>query len=249
MKNVLCHWKKVGTTPFQMVCKIKSNPLYENSKVGFAGRLDPMASGVMLFLLGDENSNRKHYERFNKTYEFEVLFGISSDTYDVMGIPTIHDKKEIDESKLAIPTGKFMQPYPPYSYKKVKGKALYWWARNNMLHDVNVPTKQIEIYSSTLLQKSQISLNTAIELIKQKIMATRGDFRQQEIIEAWEEIYRENDKLKLNIAKFEVNCSSGTYIRSLANQMGQNMGTGAMAYSITRTRIGKYSKINCETEI
>lgn len=208
-----------------------------------------MAAGIMLFLVGPENKNRKQYERLHKTYVFEVLFGISTDTYDAMGIPTIHHKKEIDESKLAISVGKFMQPYPPYSYKKVKGKALYWWARRNKLDSIDIPKKQIKILSSKLVAQSKIALKDVVEAIKIKVEATEGDFRQSEIIEKWTEIYNNNKALKLKVARFEVKCGSGTYIRSIAKEMGQKMETGAIAYSIVRTRIGKYSKINCETKI
>lgn len=248
MKKVLCAWKPVSVTPFQLVHKLKQNKDFSDKKIGFAGRLDPMAEGIMLFLVGDENKKRKEYERLPKTYEFEVLFGVSTDTYDVMGLPTLY-KKQNPEKDVDLPIGSLIQHYPPFSYIKVKGKPLYFWARENKLDEITIPSKTVKIYDYKLLGKYNMPFTDLFNNLRERINATVGDFRQDEIIKAWENLYEANRDLEFRVYKFEVNCSSGTYIRSIANDLGRLHGTGAIAYWITRTRVGNYSNMNCETEI
>lgn len=248
MGNVICVWKEIGQTPFQLVQKIKSKKEYSDLKIGFAGRLDPMAEGVMLFLVDEENKKRKDYERLPKTYEFEVLIGISTDTYDVMGIPTLYPVEKTAKTPL-IKTGKFIQKYPPFSYIKAKGKPLYWWARNNRLSEIEIPKKEVEIYNARYLGSKSILFEDLFKIVKTRVRKAEGDFRQEEIISKWEELFDKNTKRNFKVYRFEVECSSGTYIRSIANELGLSIGNGAIALSITRTQVGKYSSINCENKI
>ena len=79
--------KPQGKTPLELIQEYRaSHPKLEDQKLGYAGRLDPLASGVMLILVGDENTNRAYYERLPKTYIFEIVAGCETDTYDPMGI-------------------------------------------------------------------------------------------------------------------------------------------------------------------
>lgn len=242
-------WKSVGETPFQVVERIKKFKNLSNEKIGFAGRLDPMAEGVLVLLVGEENKKRKEYERLPKIYEFEVLFGISTDTYDVMGIPKLHAEKEIEDSVLKIKSGEIVQEYPPYSYIKVSGKPLYWWARNKKLQEIKIPSKKINIYEAKMIKKHSISFQKLISEVKERIKKVQGDFRQEEIINKWESLYSENRKYSFRVVKYKIKCSSGTYVREIANSLGARLQTGAIAMSITRTKVGRYSMINCETKL
>ena len=86
IKPVVLLNKPLGITPLQAITAFKlNNREYKNMTIGFAGRLDPMAEGLLLLLIGDENKRRKVYEDMNKTYEFSMLLGAATDTYDLMG--------------------------------------------------------------------------------------------------------------------------------------------------------------------
>ena len=174
MSDVIPIYKALGETPYQAILKFKKRfPEYMNVKISYAGRLDPMAEGLLLLLVGEENQKRKKYENLSKTYEFTVLLGIATDTYDILGkivhSPNLNshlinnssivesgDGTSMDYGKWQMENilksflGKRVQPYPPYSSKAVKGKPLYWWARENRLDEIEIPTKVIEIYDIKL---------------------------------------------------------------------------------------------------
>jgi len=85
MKKTINLYKPVGMTPLQAVEKLREkNTVYNGKKMSYAGRLDPMAEGVLLILVGDENKKMKQYMGFDKEYKAEILFGFSSDSNDVL---------------------------------------------------------------------------------------------------------------------------------------------------------------------
>ncbi len=249
MKNVISLYKPVGFTPLQIITILrKQYPEYAQTTLGYAGRLDPMADGLLLVLVGEENKERKKYEDLPKEYACDVLFGIATDTYDILGKITqqtlIHtDITESIQELLPTFLGKQTQPYPPYSSQPVKGKPLYYWARNNKLSDIEIPTKNIEIYTITLLSQKEISTNELHAYISNRIPKVRGDFRQEEILAIWDNVFKQNTQhtqQTFPVFRFTISCSSGTYIRSFAHNLGQKLQTGALALSITRTKVGTH---------
>ncbi|SRR5258708_2584240 len=247
MKHVINIYKQIGQTPLQAVEEFrKQNPEYQKSKLGYAGRLDPMADGVLIILVGEENKRRKQYEALPKTYEFAVLFGLETDTYDVLGklqttnLPATPTDLETTIKDL-LPTfiGKHTQKYPPYSSKPVNGKPLYYWARENKLSNIVIPTKEIEIYSLTYLNKNQIDAKTLQKTIHERIAIVTGNFRQKEILAIWDEFLKKNPNQVFTTVKLRIQCSSGTYVRSFAYTLGKKLGTGAIAFVITRIAIGE----------
>ena len=180
----------------------------------YAGRLDPMAEGKLLILIGEECKDKEKYLGLDKEYEVEIVIGLETDTYDALGIVTneigasgIHLKSEskvrwmsIESNDLAISagietvnqqwlqryTGKFVQPYPPYSSKTVNGKQLHELARSGELPTQDeMPTKEVEIYSIDLLSVWKIGADLLLAKILQKIDLVKGDFRQEEIKNQW----------------------------------------------------------------
>lgn len=250
MKTYLKLYKPIGLTPLEVIQQFqKENPEYQNIKLGYAGRLDPMAEGLLLVLVGEECKKRKEYERLSKTYEFEVLFGISTDTFDVMGKITKINPQPVKISAEEIHKvikkykGEILQEYPPYSSPKVNGKPLFWWARENRLDEIKIPKKRIEIYDfSRLNRDSKLSKITSKELLKvvhKRIENVKGDFRQKEILQIWDKELKDKG-LRFAVLKFKITCSSGTYVRSIANKIGEDLGIGAIAFSINRTKMGKF---------
>lgn len=257
MEHIICLYKPVGASPLQLINHFRQQyPEYQNEKLGYAGRLDPMADGLVLVLVGDENKRRKIYEDLPKEYECEVLFGIATDTYDILGkitgieridainLPAGRQSRVYTGGMQQIVSnfiGKQIQPYPPYSSQPVNGKPLYYWARKNKLDEIEIPTKNIEIYTIETLSQRKILISNLETLITGRIAKVIGDFRQEEILTIWKAFFKHHEKQVFSIYSFRISCSSGTYIRSFAHNLGKKLKTYTLALSITRTKIGKYN--------
>ena len=98
MKNVINLYKPVGLSPLQVIEKFRlKHREYGKVKLGYAGRLDPMAEGVLMVLVGDENKKIRDYLKFDKEYRAEILIGLKSDSCDVLGIVEKCKVVEVDE--------------------------------------------------------------------------------------------------------------------------------------------------------
>lgn len=246
MKNIIVLNKKEGETPLECLEVFRAkNKIGKNIKMTYAGRLDPMASGVLLILLGEETKKKEKYLKLDKEYQFEILFGFATDTYDILGKVVKQDLvvkftrvtlvSEI-EKNLKYFTGEFIQKYPMFSSKTVKGKTLFSYARN--FEDVQAPERIVNVKSLKFLKIRKINNKKLLENIERRIKRVKGDFRQEEILKIWQrELAKKND---FYIASFQIKCGSGTYVRGIANSLGEKIGIGALAHSIKRTRVGKY---------
>ncbi|MFA6397833.1 MAG: hypothetical protein WDK96_03260 [Candidatus Paceibacterota bacterium] len=241
-------YKKIGETPLQRLDRFINEGGLLGEKLSYVGRLDPMASGVMIVVLGDENKNRANYLSFDKEYEFEVIFGVSTDTHDLLGKITSFDNKKLIqedfsleiEKELKTFLGKIKQKYPIYSSKPVSGKPLFEWAREDRLEEIEIPEKEIEVFNTSLSKTYQISRDELENNIKEKIELISGDFRQEEILKTWDKYLKENSQESYLIAKIKINCSSGTYVRKIVDDLGKKLGIPTTTFSISRTRVGDY---------
>jgi len=220
----------------------------------YAGRLDPMAQGVLIILAGDEVNNKEKYLELEKEYFFEILFGFKTDTYDLLGLPHLQiphnkpDKKQLDKKineHIKSFLGETMQKYPIYSSKTVDGKPLFLYAR--MMEEVKIPDRKIFVQKLKLGNIKDIDGKKLLDNIEKRISKVNGDFRQDEILKTWRKELRALGKHeeKFYIGSFKIKCSSGTYVRGIANSLGENMGIPALAYSIKRTKVGKYKIPSC----
>ena len=232
--------KEIGETPLEAIEKFKkSNPEYIDIPMTYAGRLDPMAEGVLIVLVGEECKNKDKYLGLDKEYEIEVLCGVKTDTQDILGlIRGINIEKHSDVT-LEKYVKKFTQTYPMYSSKTVRGKQLYEYARAGEEPD-DIPTKEVEIYSIENIGKRELNGEEIARTALEKISSVNGDFRQEDIAQDWQDFGQEFSTIDFNIMKLRVKCSSGTYMRTLAETIGKNVGVGAIAYSIKRVKVGKY---------
>jgi tRNA pseudouridine55 synthase len=235
--------KKLGETPLECILRFRAEHFeYEQVNMTYLGRLDPMAEGLLLVLAGDTRDKKKYLE-FDKSYEFEVLWGFETDTYDVLGLVTgtgpMPQKLDIKMDKLLKDVGeKKLQIYPPYSSRTVGGKALHSWAREGRIEEVEMPAKQIKIFSIEHLNTRLVKQEDVLEEILTKVDLVKGDFRQEDIRAKWKNSIQKGEMCL--ISHFKADVSSGTYIRSLAQDMGKKLDTSALAYSIKRTRVGEY---------
>ncbi|MEG2173458.1 MAG: tRNA pseudouridine(55) synthase TruB [Desulfovibrionaceae bacterium] len=165
-------------------------------KIGHAGTLDPMASGVLLVLLGHATKISGHLMADGgKGYAGELLLGQATDTWDAEGtVQTTAPWEHLNEAAVrhAVEAwqGEYLQDVPPYSAAKHEGKALYTLARQGK--DAPEKTKSVQISHAEVLS------------------------------------------VNLPYVRFRVQCSSGTYIRSLAHSLGARLGCGATLTELTR---------------
>ena len=225
--------KPLGLTPLELIKKYKEENDIEE-KVSFAGRLDPMAYGMMILLVGDECKNQNLYCNKSKIYEFSVLYGFSSDTLDILGLSQRIENVNIDFKTFI---GKYHQSYPIYSSKTLtidgKTKPLWWWYKNKLLDLSLIPKKEVEIYKFEKIGEEFKNNNEVKDLICKRISKlsekSKKQLRYDEIRKNWENILKENSKFK--IGKVRATVSSGTYIRKICERMG------GVAYDINRIDI------------
>jgi len=192
--------KPRGSTSHDVVAQVRR--IAGLKQVGHLGTLDPLATGVLVLLLGRATRLAQFYAGRRKRYSAVFRFGFATDTYDADGAPAGPDASPtLDrariESLAAEFTGRFAQMPPPYSAKKIHGKAAYALARQHK--PVELKPVEIEVY----------------------------EFRVEKI-----------EGSRVHVA---VECASGTYIRSLAHDMGKKIGCGAHLEEITRTAVGEFT--------
>lgn len=248
--------KKLGETPLEALERWRAgSSLSPSIPLAYAGRLDPMATGKLLVLIGDECKHQEKYHNLDKEYEFEVLFGFSSDTYDVLGLadasssgatPTADDiQKELHGL-----SGVHTFPYPHFSAKTVQGKPLHQWTLEGRLHEITIPEREMRVYTMEYLGMETVSAQE----LKKKIFANINsfpevtdpkkalgkDFRRTEIRARWNELIPDASADTFVIARARATVSSGTYIRSLSAHLGTVLNTKSLAFSIHRTRMGRF---------
>jgi tRNA pseudouridine55 synthase len=194
----------------------------KNIRVGHAGTLDPFATGLLIVGVGrDATKEIDTFKGMPKEYIATVQLGGTSDTQDLTGVivPTEHTgqvSKAAIEDTLKKFVGTQLQIPPMYSAKKVGGKKLYELAREGKT--IERQPCDIEIFD--------------IELLLPLPMGSKHE--SERVIEG----VSGNDVDNFSI---RVSCGPGTYIRTLAHDIGQMLGTGAYCSALRRTKIGAYT--------
>ena len=189
--------KPAGWTSFDVVKKIRR--LLRVRKVGHAGTLDPMATGLLICLIGRATKQMEAFMHLEKTYEGTMRLGETTPSYDadtevVSRIPVDAIEDDRIEEAFRVFTGAIDQIPPMYSAVKVGGERLYKKARRG--ETVERKARRVHIY-------------------------------------AFERLGREGCDVS-----FRVRCSKGTYIRTLAHDVGAWLGVGAHLTALRRTAIG-----------
>jgi len=126
------------------------------------------------------------------------------------------------------------------------GKQLFQWAKENQLENLEIPSKIIEVFSMEIIEMASMSMSGFINHIEERIhgisLPNSGKFRQVEILHKWKEILDKNPKtLELVTVTIHAHVSHGAYIRSIAHQLGQYIGTGAVVIDLLRTCVGNFT--------
>jgi tRNA pseudouridine55 synthase len=198
--------KPLDWTSFDVVRKIRN--ITRIVKVGHAGTLDPLATGLLIVCTGKFTKKINEYMGMEKEYTGTFTLGAITPTYDLESEPTQFCSFEhLTESEIHQATQQFigliMQVPPIHSAIKQDGKPVYLAARKGV--DVVLEPRPITIH--------------AFEI----------------------------EKIELPIIHFKVVCSTGTYIRSLANDFGKALGVGGYMSSLRRTRIGHFKVEDAQT--
>lgn len=181
--------------------KIKKQTGIKKIKVGHAGTLDPLATGLLIICTGKKTKQINEYQGLPKTYTGSIYLGATTPSYDAeMEIDQRFPTEHIDTELLHATKQQFLgiidQVPPIFSAIKVDGQPLYKKARKGK--EVEIKSRQVQIF----------------------------DFQLTDI--------------RLPEVDFRVECSKGTYIRSLAYDFGKALNSGAYLSGLCRTAIGKY---------
>jgi tRNA pseudouridine(55) synthase len=245
-KGLFPFWKKPGETLAVMLRRFRTeHNVSLDEKVTYAGRLDPMAEGVVPILTGPARFQKELFMKKTKTYEVEILLGIGTDTGDMLGLSCqseataelgISARKflaEEIEKALAMLAKTVSLPYPNYSSRPVDGKPLFMHARAG--NQVILPIKKVSVYELELLEIKEYKISDLVAKALSVIETVQGDFRQGEIIKLWNVYMARSDLVQ--VVTIRTTVSSGTYMRALAEKLGLLLKAPALAYSIKRVAI------------
>lgn len=187
------------------------------NKVGHLGTLDPAACGVLVLLCGRATKLTNQLHAPTKVYRTLLLWGKETDTLDDEGqvVATSSVVPSIAEIEKVLPSmiGKIQIEVPKFSAVHIQGKRAYELARQGI--DFVPPTKMVMINRFELLDSAQC----------ERDLAAIG----------------ESFTLPSNAQYFEIECQTGTYIRSLAKLLATHLGTVATASVIIRTQVGQFN--------
>ena len=211
------------------------------NKVSYIGRLDPLASGIIIYLEGNELKNRDKYMNMDKTYKFNLIIGMSTDTGDCLGmIRQINAVNTINISRLTEIfsqfIGEYEQRYPIYSayqiHKNGIKKPLWYFAKNGIeLEESDIPKHVIKIYNLEQDAKPMFSVRNINYFMEQVGLIPDGlELRKEEVIAQ----FNETSKIRLIGIPMLAKVSSGTYIRQLCMDIGDKLGIPCMADKIER---------------
>lgn len=250
--------KKVGQTPLMALEALRREQIeLKDVPLTYAGRLDPMAEGKLLVLIGEECKNQEAYRGLDKEYEIEILLDVGSDTGDALGVVSYSGYETRIDSKhlariLALEVGARKRPYPPYSSKPVDGKPLFLHALSGTLNEITIPEHVEFIHRISYQGSYELSLEELREGIAQFLSLVPKqteeskqlgrDFRITEVRESWNALFSRVPARGFRVLRLRVVCGSGAYMRTLAERVGKALGTQALALRIKRTKIGKYWK-------
>ncbi len=235
-KNILLIDKPAGITSHDVVDKVRT--ITGENTVGHAGTLDPAATGLLIVLVGREATKRQaEFMKQDKVYEAEIVLGAVSDTYDGDGvIKEVGMRKEevgIEKIQEVIEknfTGEIEQVPPIYSAIRVKGKKLYKYAREGQ--KVEIKPRKVMVYEIKICHPDRFFCHSGLDpesRNKKKGLDSRLRGNDRKGVKA--------GTATLNL---RIHCSSGTYIRSIANDLGQLLGCGGYLSKLRRIKIGNF---------
>lgn len=202
--------KPVGPTSHDVVSRVRR--ILRERRIGHTGTLDPLASGVLLLVVGRATRLAQFLNTDAKRYEATIRLGFSTDTYDALGHPTstpfdgvLPTRQHIEQALDAF-RGTFAQQPPAFSAKKIEGRRSYRLARAHRRASAVVPVLP------NLPAPPALPAPVSVTVAKLELLDV------------------DRDLLRIDLA-----CSSGFYVRSLAHDLGARLGVGAHLATLRRT--------------
>jgi tRNA pseudouridine55 synthase len=233
--------KAAGQTPLEALDALRARqPHLAASPMVYAGRLDPMADGLLLVLTDEDRLALDVHLRHDKDYVATFLFCLRSDSQDALGRLALGSPPEPAACREAVTrlAGVHTLALPAYSSYRVRGRALHAWAREGRLDEVVVPVRDMQVHAVHDVSVATLDARTAARDACARITCVRGDFRQAESQGDWTRVAIAAPAVVAVTALLTV--SSGTYVRALAQALGERLGCGGLLFRLTRTRIGPY---------
>lgn len=189
-----------------------------------------------------------NYLKLEKEYEAGILFGFNTDTYDILGVPVAKENNKVElkdiKEKIVNQNRLFSFSMPPFSSYKIKGKPLFYWAREKKMNEIKIPIQKVKINNLKIINCYTLNEEEIKKNIIEKISNVKGDFRQKEILKKWTELLASRKKQHF-IVKIKISTDSGFYVRSFTNKIGEELSIGAVLFCLKRTKIGKYNINSC----
>ena len=216
----------------------------KNLKVGHAGTLDPLATGVLLVCIGKATKLAETLQSHDKEYIAGITFGATTPSYDLEKeidkfFPHEHITAEAVDGALPAFIGEQDQIAPLFSAKSVDGVRAYELARK--LYS----TMDIDAAAKDLLRVSRINISELELVVFQTSATTAAETKIQEV--SGRINVTDNSALRLPRAVVRMACSKGTYVRAFARDLGEALGSGAHLDSLQRSRSGIFRVENTLT--
>jgi tRNA pseudouridine55 synthase len=234
MNGVLIIDKSGGMTSHDVVNRVRR--ILGQKAVGHLGTLDPMATGVLPLVVGNMTRLAQFYTQSEKSYEGVIRFGFATDTYDAEGEPQGPPAdvqvtlEQLQEAAQAF-RGVIEQMPPPFSAKKIQGVPAYKLARKKReveLKPVQVEIKEFEILSVNDQKGPASTLAVADRESRAGAPALQDSAQAQKFEQGTH-------------ASFRARVASGTYMRSVAHDMGRRLGCGAHLAALRRTHVAEFA--------
>lgn len=220
-------YKPIGVGSTQVVGRVRRTVGVR--RVGHCGTLDPLAWGVLPLAVGRATRLSGYVLEMPKTYEAAVLFGVETPSFDLETNPTGEPRPSPEpravEQVLPAFTGAIEQRPPEYSALRVGGVRAYRAARAG--RRIDLQPRRVHVRTLRLVSAGRIG----VRVVEGRLQFGAGA--------GW------SDAL---LAGLRIECSSGTYIRALARDLGATIGCGATLFGLTRTRVGPFT-LNAATEM
>lgn len=208
--------------------------------VTHTGTLDPLASGVVVLLSGDDRF-AKGLLQWQKVYQFRILWGVATDSGDALGLITDTAESTCDELEQVLHSfpDTYAQRIPDFSARRVQGTSAFTHARAQQ--KITPQTRKVTISSISLDTQTYLSAATLQSEHQNRVAAVKGDFRQKEIVRSWQQLPQQ----EFVCTTHTVTTSPGCYIRQLTQDIARHKGVPACTWSITRKQNGPFIEKDC----
>ena len=242
-------YKNLGETPREWLERLRArNAHYAHEVLSYAGRLDPMAEGVLLCLVGSANHRREAYLDLGKEYMLDVLFGFSTDTYDILGRVIETGRRERHRAQgypkrcLTSFAAAYARNIRRTRVKRSRAShCLSGRAAGHALARSCCPAARSTSTTSICLICTRCREPALLSYIETSVDKVNGDFRQEEVMRLWKRNLQSNGSASFPAQRLASSAPRGTYARSIAHKLGTQLGVPALALHILRTKVGEFT--------